>query len=266
MKTGTNTGAAAGPCRRDIARGGFTLVDVLVALGVVGVLIAMMTPTLGLVRETTRKIVCASNVRQLGLSMAMYSQDHRQQLPFSRFYRKSLGDPAFDTRQLMTVRVVQNPSFDGLGLLFAHDYGVVPGVFYCPSHQGMNRPDVYASAWGELPTTVISNFQYRAGSRSGETRMDRLDSRLPLISDGLASQADFNHTTGSNVLSADLSTGWFDDTSGVLLRTLPGASNEVGSRVKLQNAWGILDEAAGLLSNTDVESSTPPAEGASSLR
>lgn len=254
MKTSQDTGAERSVAVRAGTSRGFTLLDVLVALAVIAILMTMLMPTLGLVRETTRKIVCASNIRQLGLSMAMYAEDHRQQLPYSRYYRKSLSDPAFDTRQLMTVRVPLNPSFDGLGLLHAHDYGVVPAVYYCPSHQGMNRPDVYASAWGDVPAMLVSNFQFRGGARNGQTRLDRVDPRLSLIADGLASQADFNHTTGGNVLSADLSTAWFDDASGRLFRTLPNMSSEDGSRVKLQAAWGILDEAAGIADSNDPNS------------
>ena len=244
---------------------GFTLLDVLVALAVMGVLISLLMPTLSMVRDTTRKIVCASNIRQLGLSMAMYSEDYRGQLPYSRFYRKSLGDPAFDTRELMTVRLALLPSFDGLGLLHAHNYGTVPGVYFCPSHQGLNRPDVYASAWGDEAATVISNFQFRGGASNGQTRFDRLDSRLSLISDGLASQADFNHSTGGNVLSTDLSVAWFNDSSGRLLRALPLETNEMGSRAKLQQAWNLLDQAAGLL-GADDGTITVPADQARSLR
>lgn len=233
-------------------RAGFSLVDLLVALAVMLLLIGLMLPTLSGVRETTRKIVCMSNVRQKTLAMGMYADDFRSALPYSRSYGKSLNDPTFDPKYLMAARLAPpSGGFDGLGTLFHMGYGTVPGVYYCPSHTGTIRLDNYLAAWQRTANaTILTNFQFRGGSSTGVTRLDALDARLALISDGLSTVKDFNHTTGGNVAWSDQSVVWYDDKGGNLIKTIPVDSTTPGAPTKVLNAWQLLDEGPKSASNT----------------
>jgi type II secretory pathway pseudopilin PulG len=232
------------PPRR--ATRGFTLIDLLVSVAVIALLIGIMLPTLVGVRETARKVVCMSNVRQVSLAMGMYADTYRSELPPSRSYSKSLSDPTFDPRLLMAARLssqVGGPgaSFDGLGLLHHLSFGVVPGIFYCPSHRGETRLTTYAAQWGDTPGMVFTNYSYRGGSARGVTRLDRLPGRIALISDGLASDDDFNHNIGANVAWSDQSVVWFADAGGDLVKNLPDQSNEALAQKKVLDAWQLLD-------------------------
>lgn len=57
---------------------GFTLVELLVVLGIVVVLIAMLLPALLHLRENSLRVKCASNLRQIGIGLEVYEQVHKR--------------------------------------------------------------------------------------------------------------------------------------------------------------------------------------------
>lgn len=63
-------------------RQAFTLVELLVVIGIIAVLISILLPTLGRVRAQGVAVQCASNLRQLGLATQMYLAAHRNMMPY----------------------------------------------------------------------------------------------------------------------------------------------------------------------------------------
>lgn len=59
-------------------RNGFTLVELLVVIGIISVLIAVLLPTLGRARESGRRMACLSNLRQISLAVLMYEQQWKR--------------------------------------------------------------------------------------------------------------------------------------------------------------------------------------------
>lgn len=62
---------------------GFTLIELLVVISIIATLASMLMPTFSRAREQARKIVCMSNLKQMGLAMAMYLSDNDSGYPIA---------------------------------------------------------------------------------------------------------------------------------------------------------------------------------------
>jgi len=59
----------------------FTLLEVLIVIAIIAILAAMLMPALSAAREKARASVCMSNLKQIGMGLFMYVQDHNGYLP-----------------------------------------------------------------------------------------------------------------------------------------------------------------------------------------
>jgi len=243
---------------------GFTLVELLVCISVIAVLIGLLIPSLAAVNETARRVVCQSNVRQIGLAVIMYSNDYNGQLPMSRFV-STPGNPSrapASPEKMITVRVTSADAiegashWDGLGLLYQTDYLSAPRIFYCPSHRGENPYSLYSKAWGgDTEEEIICNYHFRGegpvssgpvvnGVRPTTRFLWSIDpAQSSLIADGMRVRSDYNHKVGVNFFRADLSVHWFDDPTSRLQESLPVDKDHANSR-SVREAWDALDASA----------------------
>jgi len=57
-------------------RNAFTLVELLVVVGIIGALVAILLPALGAARRQARSVACTSNLHQLGVAFTMYRMEN----------------------------------------------------------------------------------------------------------------------------------------------------------------------------------------------
>jgi prepilin-type N-terminal cleavage/methylation domain-containing protein/prepilin-type processing-associated H-X9-DG protein len=102
---------------------GFTLVELLVVIGIISVLISMLLPALNKAREAAKTIACASNMKQIMLGLQMYANDNRGYLPRSYDYYQINGanQLIFWPWLVVSGRYIQSAK-----------------VFFCPSRAGLS--------------------------------------------------------------------------------------------------------------------------------
>src|SRR5688500_10862952 len=195
---------------------GFTLVELLVVIGVIAILIGILLPTIARARECARRASCLSNLRQVGMAMRFYAYDNRDQVPLG--YRTN-------TKQFNSM-VYSNTAkkFVLFGWLYNGGDMKVPSGFFCPSENGtrsMLPPP--ASPWppGDPAFQVYAGYGCRpevkipddpASFLLSGVALPRLNrfKRKAVFADLTAtvSRVDTRHRVGINALYGDGSAKW----------------------------------------------------------
>ena len=72
---------------------GFTLVELLVVIGIIAVLIGILLPSLNKARENARTVKCAANLRSISQGLAIYISENKQTFPAAYFYNTQPNVP-----------------------------------------------------------------------------------------------------------------------------------------------------------------------------
>lgn len=127
-------------------RVGFTLIELLVVIAIIAILAAILFPVFGRARENARRSSCQSNLKQIGLGIAQYTQDYDEKMPYILPDPEKVGPPGkFVSEYIVWGDVVQ-------------PYVKSMQIFTCPSNS-LPKP-VPAPSGSPLPTISDSNFHY----------------------------------------------------------------------------------------------------------
>ena len=128
------------------ARRGFTLIELLVVIAIIAILAAILFPVFARAREKARQTGCLSNLKQIGLGIKMYVQDHDGYPMHS-----SLSSQAPRTRW---------PDY-------IYPYTRNTQLFLCPSADGGVFGKVFAHDPSQFFGGYGYNYQYLGNSRDG---------------------------------------------------------------------------------------------------
>src|SRR6478672_2291908 len=115
---------------------GFTLVELLVVIGIIALLIAILLPALNAAKEQANRVKCAANLRQIGAAEQMYAGENKGQYPRVRcelgsatwYFSGFRGRDPF----IMAGGPHENDVTAGIFLLVRGKY-LTLSVFICPS-------------------------------------------------------------------------------------------------------------------------------------
>ena len=135
---------------RPRSRGAFTLVELLVVIGIIAVLIGILLPALNRARRQAAAVQCSSNMRQIAGAMLMYINANKGKFPpadmnpgqVSSTGVVSYPDGFYWTNELVLQKYISAPN------IFAHSATSpetsAPNVFRCP--EGLNPEDAYGGS------------------------------------------------------------------------------------------------------------------------
>jgi prepilin-type N-terminal cleavage/methylation domain-containing protein len=226
------TRATAAHPRQRVA--GFTIVEMMVTLSIIALMIALLVPLLGRTREAAHRLMCAANLRQIGVGLSLYGSTHSDRLPSTVFARGD--DPQPQEMITLTTGTRSDPDehadWDGLGWLIGDGRMFVdsPRVLFCPSHRGTHRPEFAAKdlASHNVFTRIYINYHYIGDLDRTLDRVRRLDTdpNQAIVADGMRELSDVNHVDGSNVLRSDVSVSYWADRHSLMARSVKAVSLE----------------------------------------
>lgn len=186
-------------------RAGFTLIELLVVIAIISILASMLFPAFSRAREQARKIVCVSNLQQIGLGIMQYTQDYDERFPVGHPFWA--GKPANDPELLVNV---VNPYIKSTQIWSCPSWdGAYPGSANFTGNYDFLTGDYPQAAGGFVAITPANNVIGVPGTTLSPASLAALTdpTGYPLLFCGLAPQ---HGTCELNIHSGMSDTNWMN--------------------------------------------------------
>jgi len=132
----------------------FTLIEILVVIAIIGILFALLIPTLSSAKSRARTVACVSNMRQFGTAFSLYCQDNQDKVPPNKDgLDVKLGDTWVEGWQGHAGSDCTNINLLKESLLYAYVHNVK--VWSCPFYKD---PKVYERVLPRVRTVSLNCF------------------------------------------------------------------------------------------------------------
>jgi prepilin-type N-terminal cleavage/methylation domain-containing protein/prepilin-type processing-associated H-X9-DG protein len=231
---------------RQRRRGAFTLVELLVVIGIITILISILLPVISKAREQARRTACLSNLRQVHLAFHMYAQSHKDQVPLG--YRAGFKQFNSMIFSFTSGKIVL------FGWLYNASLMSQPDAFFCPSETDTRSMRATAeNPWppGDDPAKhTYAGYGCRPEINIPDDpapglqlpRLGRFKNKA-IFGDltALPERVETRHRTGVNILYGDGSAAWVErqrfDVDLMSITKLP----DKAANPFLDNIWASFD-------------------------
>ena len=173
------------------SRAGFTLIEVLVTLGIIGILISLLIPAVQSAREAARRATCVNNLRQIGIAIQSY-------VAGLKVY--PAGQAGFSPHVMMLPYLEQRPLYDSINFNAGHNaligelnqtaFSTAVAIFVCPADSHPPELTLNSSYGGNLGVGFKDGVTFQNGPFVD--RGNRPPSSPAEVSDGTSTTAGFS--------------------------------------------------------------------------